>query len=442
MQQIAALAVGLVLHDLPSSTAAVVPAATSPAATASTEKFYATTSDSGSKLPATEIYPNGRRLAFMGYSGEPARDLTNGFTVAGPVYGNQMPYLKNCFAHGWPVVAHVGPNITFNDKAPNKYKLNEAALRADVTRQVKELAPHAEIVWWAVHPEELRPWRKDEMRYLEILCDTIRTNDPARRPIFLYNPNHRDAGSLAPVARYLDVLGKGCYVNGTGKKNDRVWVRWSIEQEVRALKSAGRTNGIPLLMPELSSNPARTEFAMIPAWVRHDVYLGMVSGAKGVLIWSLFRRSGVKESWPLWYNSYAQCARELNGELALAQIFLFGEKKSALHIQPALKNTDTTALPLGGNAETNTTTEQERQTRAIQAKAWTAVEYAYMEARWLFLINSSPKETSFTLDGWPAGSRAEQAFTGKTVALPAEGTLKLDLQPWGVAAIRFSAIKP
>ena len=71
-------------------------------------------------LSSDGIYPHGRKLAFMGYSGDPARDLANGFTVAGPVYGDQTPYLNRCFEHGWPVVAHIGPQITFNDKAPGQ----------------------------------------------------------------------------------------------------------------------------------------------------------------------------------------------------------------------------------------------------------------------------------------------------------------------------------
>lgn len=42
---------------------------------------------SASDLSADGIYPQGRKLAFAGYSGDPARDLANGFTLAGPVYG-------------------------------------------------------------------------------------------------------------------------------------------------------------------------------------------------------------------------------------------------------------------------------------------------------------------------------------------------------------------
>jgi len=41
----------------------------------------------------SQQYPQG-----AGYSGDPARDLANGFTLAGPVYGDQELYLEHCFA--------------------------------------------------------------------------------------------------------------------------------------------------------------------------------------------------------------------------------------------------------------------------------------------------------------------------------------------------------
>jgi hypothetical protein len=43
-----------------------------------------------SDLPADGIYPQGRKLAIAGYSGDPARDLANGFTLAEPVYGPKV----------------------------------------------------------------------------------------------------------------------------------------------------------------------------------------------------------------------------------------------------------------------------------------------------------------------------------------------------------------
>jgi hypothetical protein len=92
--------------------------------------FSATPAKSANELSPDGIYPQGRKLAFAGYSGDPARDLANGFTLAGPVYGDQRPYLERCFANDWPVVAQVGPRITFNDKDPAKYKVDPASLKS------------------------------------------------------------------------------------------------------------------------------------------------------------------------------------------------------------------------------------------------------------------------------------------------------------------------
>jgi hypothetical protein len=357
------------------------------------------------------------------------------------VYGNQMPYLEKCFQNGWPVVAHVGPRITFNDKSPDKYKLDEATLHETVAKQVKELAPHKEIVWWAVHPEELRPWRGDEMKYLAIVCAAVRANDPLQRPIYLYNPNHRDAGSLLPIAKQVDVLGKGCYVNSCGKKRDRAWVGWSIKQELETLRTAGRPGAIALMMPELCQDPEAGEEKEIRAWVRHDVYLGLASGARGVLLWSLFKRKEVRNSWQAWYDAYAECGRELNGERALAQVFLFGERRSDLKIAPA-KGAGEVTVTLGGNDEVTTTSEQERAQRQVKTATWTAAEFAYGDSRWLFLVNSANEAADFTVTGWPEGSRAENAFDGTPAALPAGGApLTLTLPAYGVAALRFSQAK-
>ena len=391
----------------------------------------------GATLPADGIYPRGRKLAFMGYSGNPGRDLTNGFTVAGPVYGNQTPYLERCFANGWPVVAHVGPRISFADKNPAKYRLNETTLRQQVETQVKGLADHKDIVWWAVLPEELRPWHSEEMDYLSIVCKTIRDSDPQHRPIYHYNPNHRNADTLLPIARQVDVLAKGCYVNHVGRKRDRAWIRWSIEQELRAIGQAGCSNAIPLLMPELCQDPQPTEDKEIRNWVRHDVYLGLCSGARGVLIWSLYPRKEVRRTWQLWYDAYAECGKELNGKPALAQVFLFGERGSDLKIS-LVKGESTARLTLGGRAEPTTTSSAERAKREIKLATWTSAEFIYGNLRWLFLVNSANSPATFAITGWPKDSRARNAFNSSVVDLPNAAPLQLELPAYGVTAVSFS----
>jgi len=391
---------------------------------------------SAGDLPADGSYPQGRQLAFAGYSGDPARDLANGFTLAGPVYGNQQPYLERCFANGWPVIAHVGPSITFNDEDPAKYKLDPTGLKRKVEQQIKELAGQKQVAWWAIRPEELRPWRADEMKYLAIVCETIRENDPRHRPIYLYNPNHRDASSLTPIAKHVDVLAKGCYVNLVGRKRDRAWVRWSVEQEIEALRAAGRTDAIPLVMPELCRDPEPNEDAEIRAWVRHDVYLGLASGAKGVLIWSLFKRKEVKRTWQLWYDAYSQCARELNGELGLSQVFLFGERRATLTVQPT--GDAAAAVTLGGDAERTTTTAQERAKRKVDVPSWTAAEFVYDGSHWLFLINSANNPATFSLSSWPREPRVQDAFTGNAIDVETDAAWELTLPAYGVTAIRWT----
>ncbi len=373
----------------------------------------------------------------MGYSGNPARDLTNGFTVAGPVYADQSRYLDQCFARGWPVVAQVGSGITFSDKSSSKYRLDESALRAKISEQVTRLAGHKEIVWWSVLPEELRPWRPEEMNYLSVICAAIRDADPQHRPVFHYNPNHRNADTLQPIAAHVDILAKGCYVNHVGRKNDRAWVRWSMEQETQAIARAGASNAIPLLMPELCKDPSPAEDARIRDWVRHDVYLGLCSGARGVLIWSLYPRKDVSRTWQFWYDSYAECARELNGERHLARVFLFGEPKSDLKVS-LVKGEKTTYLRLGGEAEPATTSDAERSKREIKLPSWTSSQYACDESRWLFVVNSANTPATFSVAGIPAGSRAQNAFNGALLCVTDGTAMQLEVPACGVAALQLS----
>jgi hypothetical protein len=276
-------------------------------------------SDAERSLPPDGIYPRGRKLAFMGYSGEPARDLANGFTMAGPVYGDQRPYLQRCFEHGWPVVAHIGAKVTFNDKDPAKYKLDPQGLRQEIERQVQDLAGHKEI----------------------------------------------------------------------------------------------------------------------RAWVRHDVYLGMASGAKGVLIWSLFKRKEAKRTWQIWYDAYSECARELNGPPALAQVFLFGERKSTLKVEP-IDGSAVASVALGGDAESTTTTDQERASRQVKLPSWTSAEFAYRGSRYLFLVNSANAPAAFSVGGTPVDTGLEDVFTGAAVTPRRGEPLRFDLPAYGVTGVRMT----
>lgn len=366
------------------------------AAPAPGTSFYGVPPDPGASLPADGVYPRGRRLAFMGYSGDPARDKAAGFSAAGPFYTQEDAGLEEAFAAGLPAVVHVGAEDG----------LDAAAGAAAAAARVRTLAGKP-VLWWAVRPEELRPWRGQEMAYLAAVSSAATAADPLRRPVYLYNPNDREPQWLERVAPYVDVLAKGGYVNHMGHKRDRAWIGRGVRELRAASAKAGRPGQLVLVMPELAADPEPSEDGEVESWARHDVYRGLVDGAKGVLIWSLFRRPEAARTWELWYRAYARCAREL-GAGGLGEVFLFGAPRRDLAVTPA----------------------------APGELAW--AEYAYGRARWLFVVNSGNGPAALSLSGWPAGSAAEDAFTRERRELPASGPLALELPAYGVAGLRLS----
>lgn len=117
-------------------------------------------------------------------------------------------------------------------------------------------------------------------------------------------------------------------------------------------------------------------------------------------------------------------------------MFLCGERRHDLRVAPVASAADIN-LPLGGDAEPETTSEAERAERTVKQTAWTATEIAHGTNRFLFVVNSGDDPAALTVSGWPAGSAAVDAFTGTPLALPAAGDLRLDLPAYGVAALQF-----
>ena len=389
-------------------------------------------------LPADGIWPKGRRMLWAGYSGKPERDLAQGFSVVGPAYGvSNQRQVEDCGKAGLPVIAQVGG---FETLAGGKWETVASVPLDEVRRRtaghVRSLAKNRSIIMWAVQPEELRPWRADEMAYLKAVTETIRANDPLGRPIFMYNPNNRDVTTLANIAPQLDVVAKGCYATAHGHKDDRGWVRWSVEQLV-ASAAKGRPGSWALVMPALSSDPDEKDLPLIRPWVRHDCYLGLMAGAKGMLTWSLFPRPEVKKTWQTWYDAYAECGREINGPKALGEVFLFGEPRDDLAVAPDEPRPPHAMNPGVKSRERNTTRAMEGAFGMIHL--WTKAEYQLGDRHFLFLANSSPSATSFKVRGIPsAGLAARDAFDGHEVALPAAGSpLELRLVPWEIRAIEF-----
>jgi len=395
------------------------------------DEFFQPVPDRGANLPADRVYPEGRMLTYAGFSPFSVDDTkANKFTVTGPAYGKDIPGVLAAAAKAkmpvlYPLdVIYKGKVLTKEDLAAND--IDWQAIAADLTRQVKAAAADKSIAWWYLTPEELRWWIPNEIKYLELAYKTIKAADPAKRPVWMYSPGHRNDTALSKEAPFQDIIGKGTYTNYSGQKNSRIWVRWSMEQEKNAIKLSRNPSAVPILVPEMFEEPKPEETAQIPAWVRHDVYLGMVSGAKGVVIFSLWPRNKFP-SHPIYYKAYCQVARELNGDLGLGQVFLFGEPKNDV------------ALKITEGPQTVSCKFKVKTVETFTYPTVALANLAYGSDRYLIAVNSANQPVSAVLSGLPKqGVTGVELFTRKALE-PADGQLKLSFGPYQVIAIKLSA---
>lgn len=405
-----------------------------------------TASESDAADPVMLIYPQGDEFPFMGYSGVPARDAINGFTVAGPSYeADQKAALAAAKAAGLSYAYMVGIKMHFHAAIPDKpLDLSVEEIKARITAQVDEVAADTSICWWYLTPEELRPWRTNEMEYLQAATEAIREADPLDRPVWMYEPNNRDASSLEKTGRFLTVIGKGCYTNLTGYRDNRVWVRWSMEQQTAAIKNLWDREGadrFPIVMPELCSDPEEPSLDhLIPAWARHDVYLGLMCGGKGVAIWSLFPRQEVKRTWRIWYDAYCAIARELTGPLGLGKVFLRGVEQPLVDVF-ILEGPHTLRLTKGGrnSLEASTTNDSEKAAAVVTYPTMSVKQLGFEGSTYVFLCNSSSETTiKYQSTVLPVGCRITDVF-GARVYDPVNGRLYGWIGPLEVKCFRIRA---
>lgn len=392
--------------------------------------FFAPAPDRGAELPPDKVFPQGRLFPFGGFSGVAVREAASGFTLHGPAYGSANNLvIPHAEASGMYAVYSVGIPMNFLERdGQPALKLTEQEIADEIRRQVLEVVDRDAVAWWYLTPEELRPWRAAEMEYLEVAARTIRETDPKGRPVWMYDPNHRTSTSLAMTGAFLDIVGKGMYTNYAGQKGHRIWNRWSVEQQIEAIKMSGRPGAIQIALPEMFQEPDPTELSRVPQWARHDVYVALASGAQGVVIFSLARRAGFSDAaWQAYYDAYARVARELNGELALGQVFLFGERRDDLELTiTAGEEVVSPKVGAGGITE------------EIPYPAVTMANIAYGDERYLFVVNSSENPVEVRIDGFPDRSvYVRDTFTGRPLP-DIQDALSLQLPGLGVVGLRLS----
>jgi hypothetical protein len=395
---------------------ATILASNSTAAPPPLREFFRPAPDLAAGHDPAKVYPQGQIFPFGFFGLNTARDKPEGLTLLGP-YGKEAN-VAEAKQLGIHCTYTIGLPMNFLGKQP--LKLSPDEIRQGIREQVEKAAVSPEIAWWYLQPEELRFWRGNEMRYLEIASETIRQTDPLKRPIWMYEPNHRGADALARTLLYLDICGKGMYTNFSGQRESRAWVRWTIEQEIEAIAKA-RPSAIPIAVPEMFQEPPQELVPMIPRWVRHDVYLSLITGAKGVMVFSGWRRPKFT-SFEAYYQAYAQCARELSGADGLGRVFLFGERRSDIQVAVV---SGPERVALSGKL-------------AVEYPSVSFLDVAHLRDRYLFLANSANEAVEIKVDGLPASPlQADDVFQTAGPTSVDRGSFQLRLEPLEVRAFRF-----
>lgn len=278
---------------------------------------------------AERLFPVGRKLLFSLYSVTDPELTTvraDGFTAIGPYYSDKELAAARARQAGLPYLHSVGPRIAFGEQPWGEVE-QAAALEALIAEVQSESRQPGLAIWYLAN-EEPRFWRADEMSWLDQSSNAIRTHDPGGRPVMVYEPNHRIAEELAQTAAHVDAIAKGSYADMVGMQYQRAWIRWSAEQLVAAAASTDTLPVAVLLMFEDQQSPA--DVAAIHDRARHDVFLSLMSGAKGILVYSGYNsRPGFQRDFQAFYDGYASAARDLNLDKNLAEVFLFGEDRTA-----------------------------------------------------------------------------------------------------------------
>lgn len=320
------------------------------------------------------IYPVGSIFPFGFYAGQSIKSHNESVTLLGPY--SQEKNIDYAKRNGIKCVYSLGVQ---RGEIKDLTQIKLADIYQLIYQEVKKVVHNSEIAWWYLLPEELRHWNVNEMKYLRTAISAIKKADHLNRPIWMYEPNHRTWKALAKTVKYLDICGKGMYTNYAKQQHNRVWVRWSIEQELKAI-SYSNPSAIPIAVAEMFSDPEFWQQEVIERWVRHDVYLSLVSGAKGVMVFSGWRRPSFK-SFDAYLQAYSKISNELNGPLQLGNVFLFGEKKNDIELR-VFGSSPTLTLRYRGEI--------------YQYPSVAMINIDFGELKYLFLVNSSndPKTIS------------------------------------------------
>lgn len=246
-----------------------------------------------------------------------------GFQFLGPDYA-QAVHAPDPDA-GFGIIQHLrfAPELIDGIEKPTARQQIAALIETQV-----RAADAFPIAAWALHPDELRWWRRNEMLFLEHVHQMIRVLDPRARPLWVYEANHRTVDDLIKTGRHQDIVVKSLYTNYGGHARSRAWV-YSSGRDMAAASSALKHTIGPFAVLEMFEDPPDDLLFKVPQLVRHDIYAALLAGVRGFILYTFRPRTEYAAREP-YLASYLTELQKICADGNIGRIFLEGERLQPL----------------------------------------------------------------------------------------------------------------
>ena len=302
-------------------------------------------------------------------------------------------------------------------------------VRLQVEAVIDDAVANATVARWSLNPEELRYWNVDEMRYLQVVSETIRQVETEKgeehRPFWMYQANNRTADQLAITGQHQDIISRGVYqttryTRGTQRAG---WAMWGYDQITAAAEQLDNTPQAVLQLYEDFTDPLTgTDPIEIERVIRNDVYLALVRGIDSFNVFSMFENRPNLTTHNEQFEAYGSVAKELTGELDLQKTFLFGEERDDLAIE----------VTSGPKTFEYTHTDGTK----MSFPTLNYLNASYGGERYLILVNSTEAPMQVSIEGLPEQTLINNLFTG-TSESHTTTAMTVTLEKLGVIALKI-----
>ena len=216
----------------------------------------------------------------------------------------------------------------------------------------------------------------------------------------------------------------------------------SVEQEIEAVERVGRsTTPIAVLRMDMDLNDQK-DLPLVRKWCRHDAYLAMITGAKGIIVWSGWRRPTFKKNFDDYYAAYASVSKDLNGPADLGKVILFGERKTDITLDitsgPKVATVTKPSYSASGERKTNITSGSKVKP-AYSAASVNFLDVGYGTSRYLLMTNSANEAVGVTVAGLPEKGVFMEDIFAKTGQKKLDGgSFDIKLDSLEVKCFRFT----